>query len=292
MATGGFYDIDDGMTIVRCTMRGRLKKERRRTDLCVIGDRARFDPDHRVLEEVLPRTSVFSRRHPGRGGRYKEDVLVANLRTLQIVVAFGDPPMRPRLVDRFLCVAESNGLDACIVANKVDERRGDEGEETARILETYRRLGYTVTEVSAIHDRGLDPLRATIDDGISAFVGPSGVGKSSLLNALDPALSLRVAAISDSHGKGRHTTRVATLHPIGSGYLADTPGIREMGVWDLDLLTLDESFVEFRPFLSWCSFGDCSHLHEPGCGVREAVARGEISQARFESYAKLMKDDD
>lgn len=285
LATGGFYDVDTGAEVVRCTMRGRLKREKQKTDLCVIGDRVRFDPADQVMEEVLPRRTVFSRRHPGRGGQYKEDVLVANLDQLCAVFAYGEPPLRPRLLDRFLAIAEHNDLEAVVVANKLDQ----ESAETRRMLDGYEALGYPVLHVSAATGVGLEDFRARLNGRISALSGPSGVGKSSLLNALDAGLALRVAAVSGSHHKGRHTTRVATLHPVAGGYVADTPGIRELGAWDLPGGELDRCFVEMRPYLGSCSFGDCTHLHEPGCAVKQAVGSGEISPERYESYGRLME---
>ncbi|MFT5353708.1 MAG: ribosome biogenesis GTPase [Polyangiales bacterium] len=285
-AAGGFYDVCLHRTqeTHRCRLRGRLKQQKRRTDLIVIGDEVRVElGDEATVEEIFERRTVFSRRHPGRGGEHKEDVLVANLEVLFAVFAHGSPPFRPRLLDRFLVVAEHNNLEAVVIANKQDQRT----DETNALFAPYADLGYPIIETCATDGSELASLRAKLDGRIAAFVGPSGVGKSSLLNALDETLALRVGALSESHGKGRHTTRVATLHTLAGGFIADTPGIRELGAWELEPKDLDRCFVEMREFLGHCAFGDCVHHHEPRCAVKEQVGQA-ISEERYESYLRLL----
>lgn len=294
LATGGFFDVLTGQGVVRCRMRGRLKKERRKTDLCVIGDEVEVRVEEGgvgTLEEVLPRRSRFSRQQPGRGGaRFKEDVLVANLDQVVIVFSFGTPPLRPRMLDRFLVIAEHNHVEAVIVCNKVD---AETGPETRDLLESYRALGYRVLYTSARTGAGIDALGALLEGRLSALTGPSGAGKSSLINAIHPELDLRVGGTSDAHGKGRHTTRVATLHPLpGGGFVADTPGIRELGAFEIPKGELASCFPEMRPFLGRCAFRSCEHIHEPGCEVMAAVDRGEISEARYDSYTRLHEDEE
>ena len=283
-AAGGFYDVETETETVRCTMRGRLKRIKRRTDLCVIGDQVVIDGDERpTVEEILPRVRVFSRRHPGRSGAYQEDVLIANLDRLLIVFAHGDPPLRPRMLDRFLIICEHNDLEAIVIANKQDQQNA----ECSRIFDNCAALGYQIVKTSAKTGEGIEMLQSLLAGHISAFVGPSGVGKSSLLNAIDPELSIRVAETSESHGKGRHTTRVATLHPLAGGHVADTPGIRELGAWALPMNELDHCFVEMRPFLGQCAFGDCRHDPEPRCAVK-AMVGSAISEERYASYLRLL----
>ncbi|MEM6954602.1 MAG: ribosome small subunit-dependent GTPase A [Myxococcota bacterium] len=288
-AAGGFYDVRlDSGEVRRCTMRGRLKRERRKTDLCVIGDWVRVrDEKAPTLESIEERRNTFSRQHPGRGGKYREDVLVANLDRLYVVFAYGErPPMRPRLLDRFLVVAEQAGIPVTIVANKSDLNDG------ADPFAPYEALGYAVVRTRATGlDAEVSELRAAFEDGtVTAFVGPSGVGKSSLLNALEPSFTLRTGLVG-AHGKGRHTTRVATLHEACGGYVADTPGIRELGAFELDRQRLDRYFVEMRPFLGRCAFGDCVHDQEPNCAVKAAVGDA-ISPERYESYLRLLHGED
>ncbi len=292
-ARSGFFDVETTQGVVQCRLRGRLKKERQSADIAVVGDDVLIslgEDGTGALEEVRPRRSRFSRRQPGPSGRWKEDVMVANLDTLVAVFAFQSPTFHSRMLDRFLVIAEHNLIDAIIVANKVDLEQEPTMREELRV---YREVGYPLHLVSAKYGRGIDPLRAAILGKTAAFAGPSGAGKSSLMMALEPALSLKVGETSEAHGKGKHTTRSAELHPLsGGGYLVDTPGIRELGTWELPPSELASCFPEIRPFLDGCRFRDCSHLKEPACAVRAAVERGEVSEARFDSYQRLFAGDD
>lgn len=289
-STAGFVDIETERGTVRARLRGRLKKEKRYTDLCVIGDRVSvLVPEGRepTVEAVHNRKSVFSRQHPGRGA-HQEDVLIANLDLLVCVFSAGLPLMKTSLVDRFLAIAEANEIDAIVVLNKADE--DPEGvEECLELLEPHRALGYEIFVTSAEDGTGIDALRARIEGEISAFVGPSGVGKSSLLNRIEPGLDLRVGETSLVEGKGRHTTRVATLFPLsGGGYIADTPGIRELAAFDLDDRSIARAFRELREFAGDCAFRNCLHLEEPNCAVAAAVDEGRIDAGRYESYLKML----
>ena len=285
-STAGFIDVWMGGSVLRCRMRGRLKREPRSTDLCVIGDRvlvSKQDDGAHVVENVLPRQSRFSRRQPGRGPP-KEDVLVANLDQLMVTFSFDRPRFNARLLDRFLVIAEHQDIRPIIVMNKSDlQTDGDLAWRAA-----YDAVGYSVLLVSTVTGEGLEELKLTLRDKVSAFVGPSGVGKSSLINQLIPDLDVRVADVSSQHGKGRHTTRVATLYPLATGgFLADTPGIRELGAWALPMENLDRHFPELAAHRMECAFRGCTHVHEPNCAVRVAVERGEVDPDRYESYLRL-----
>ncbi len=287
----GQYWVHTDVGVIHCVLRGRLKKERRaRTDLAVIGDRVELslrdeEPGEGVIEALVERDNRFARRQPGGRGRYKEQVLVANLDWLFVVFSCAAPSFNPRLLDRFLVVAELDRIDVAIVANKVD-RGWDER------FEPYAELGYPVHRTSATTGAGIEALRERVGDGVTAFVGASGVGKSSLLNCLEPGLGAAVGEISETLDKGRHTTRVAELHPIASGgWVADTPGIRELASFELDKDRLDACFPEMRPHLGGCRFVDCAHLSEPDCAIRAAVAAGAISELRYESYIRIRDDE-
>ncbi len=297
-AQSGFFWVRTDSGVLRCVLRGRLKRNRVGSDIATIGDRVRLQPTiagEGAIEEVLPRRSKLARRAAGSRGMWKEDVLVANLDQLVAVFAVADPEPHLRMLDRYLVTAELNELDVIVVANKCDLR--SPGEAHA-LFALYQRIGYHVLYTSAARGDGVDTLRAGLEGNISALSGPSGVGKSSLLNAVQPGLALRtgsVTAAGANAGKGRHTTVAAELLPLGSpdapsGYVVDTPGIRELGLWQVPPAELDRGFREFQPLVDACFFQPCSHLHEPDCAVREAVARGEIDQARYTSYARLREE--
>ena len=294
-ARSGFYTIatDDG-DLVEARLRGRMKRERQSSDLAVIGDRVAVDrlPDGTgIIGSVEPRRRQFSRRQPGPRGTWREDVMVANPDLVLAVFACAHPDPNPRLVDRFLVVGEYNEVPVAIVANKVDLVGLPAARERFRAFE---RIGYDVIHTSAKETIGIETLRERLSGRISIVTGPSGVGKSTLLNTLQPGLHLDTAAVSEALDKGRHTTTHAELIPLGGpagGYVADTPGIRELGLWQIPPLELGRCFPEFRPFLNACAFNDCSHLHEPRCAVRAAVDDGAVSPDRYDSYRRMLTGD-
>jgi ribosome biogenesis GTPase len=299
--SGGSWRVRvDDASLVDATLRGRLKREpasdapRRdnggdRLKLAV-GDLVVVEQDTRgggawAICEILPRRSRLARRAPG--GAYGERIVAANVDQVVVVFAAAKPEPHVRMLDRFLVIAEANELAARIIVNKIDLV----GEaEAHKRFGAYERAGYPVNFTSTKRGDGLEAVRAMLDGRVSVFTGPSGVGKSSLLNALFAGLSLRVGEISASVNKGRHTTVGATMIPLpgeSGGYVVDTPGLREVGMWALQAEHLDNCFPELRPFTTRCRFADCTHTVEPGCAVKDAVERGEVSAERFSSYLKL-----
>jgi ribosome biogenesis GTPase / thiamine phosphate phosphatase len=289
-AQSGFFWVQTDEGVLECTLRGRLKKERQSSDIAVIGDAVevlKVAPKNGAIEAVLPRRSKLARRAAGTKGVWKEDVLVANLDQALLVFACANPDFHPRMLDRYLVLTEASELETVIVANKVDVV----GIERAReLFAIYERIGYTVIYTSTKLPLGIDELRAQLGGRISVVTGKSGVGKSSLLNAAQPGLGLATSEISEVVDKGRHTTRVAELIPLDlpeGGYVADTPGIRELGLWNFPLEELDWCFREFRPYLGECYFSGCTHTHEPDCAVRAALAADAIDLERYDSYVRL-----
>jgi ribosome biogenesis GTPase len=283
---GGFYDVHTSAGTLRCTLRGRVRKE-----LVARPERGVLAPGQRV--EVLPldaTTGVIEAvEQPPEAGALarargiRRQVLVANLDQVVFVFAVAEPTPRLDLLDRYLVIAEDADVAAAICFNKIDLGIPAHVEEAA---EQYRQIGYPVVFCSARTGQGLDSLRQLFAERITALAGPSGVGKSSLLNAMEPGLGLRVGQLT-SEGEGRHTTTSVQLYPFAGGYVADTPGARWVYAWQLDRNRLPALFPEFRPFLGDCRFDDCRHLDEPGCAVRAAVERGEIPGRRYESYWRL-----
>jgi len=295
-ATSGFYSVltDDGR-LLQAQLRGLLKKERQATDLAVIGDRVRVslaDASHPMIEHVEPRRTKFSRRQPGPRGTWKEDMLVANVDQVLVVFACADPMPHLRMLDRFLVVAEHNEVPAAVVANKVDLV----GLKMAiELFGPYERIGYPVLYASAREGIGVEELADQLAGRNSVVTGPSGVGKSTLLNAIQPGLRIETGEVSEMLHKGRHTTTSAELHALtgaSGGYVADTPGLRELGLWQIPPNELAWCFPEFEPFLGRCAFNDCRHLEEPRCAVLAAVADARISPERHDSYRRLLLNED
>jgi len=289
--TGGVWRVrtPDGAER-EAALAGRLKQEERGALKLAVGDHVTVAPDERGsgwrITAIEARTGVLARREPG--GRHGERILAANVDQVLVVFAVRNPEPHRRMIDRFLVIAEANDLRPHLVLNKVD--LAPSPEEIEALAAPYRAAGYPVHLTSAKRGDGLATLRAELHGRVTAVTGPSGVGKSSLLNALHPTLGLRTQEISASVNKGRHTTVGAKLIPLpdgDEGYLVDTPGLREVGMWGLPSESLDQCFPEFRPFLGECRFQDCRHDAEPGCAVREALGRGAVDGERYESYRKL-----
>ncbi len=287
----GFYHVylEDGREIV-CHPRGRLKKRRSdeiREDIIAMGDQVivSLQPDGKgAIEEVLPRTKALIRSAPSARGEYKQ-VLLANPDQIVLVFACAQPAPRLRMLDRFLVICEQQGIEVLIAANKVDLI----GEEKAQeMFALYSAIGYKVIFTSAKTGLGVSVLKKHLENKLSGLVGPSGVGKSSLLNAIQPSLGLAIKDVSEGTFKGRHTTVVRRVFPLDEGgFVADLPGIRMLSLWDIEPEELDGYFREIKPLVVDCQFSDCTHINEPGCAVKTAVSSGKVHPERYESYVRM-----
>jgi ribosome biogenesis GTPase len=293
-AQSGFFTVQTPAGPIVCQIKGRLRKERLDTDVVAAGDRVviKLSGDGSgQIAEVLPRTSVLSRRatitRPDDRRRV-EQVIVANPDQAVFVFACAQPAPHLRMLDRLLVAAEASHLRSIICANKVDLVSPEEAKE---LFGLYEDIGYEVLYTSAKTGAGVDALRERLMGKLSVLSGPSGVGKSSLLNAIQPGLGLLAREVSQATTKGRHTTVVPELLPVdGGGYVADTPGLRAIALWDVEPGELEAYFPDIRPFVADCEFSDCTHTHEPGCAVRAAVERGQIDPARYDSFLRLREE--
>ncbi len=297
-STGSWYDVrtDDGDDL-KARIRGRFRLdaiEIDETNPLAVGDRVVMvvgDDGTAIINQIEPRENQLSRRASGKRGSVREHVMVANVDRAWCVQSTFGPKVNPGFVDRFLVAAETRHIPAGLILNKADLLDGEPRAQEAIAFwqELYEDLGYPVLLTSTKSGLGVDAFRAALAGRISVVSGPSGVGKSSLLNAVEPGLGLKTSEIGERTQKGRHTTTFATLLEAGGGWVADTPGIREFGLWDLTPQELGGYFVEFRPFIPDCRFPDCTHAHEPGCAVQAAVDAEEITPERYGSYLAMLE---
>ena len=288
----GFYTVTTEAGIYTCHLRGRLKQGPRLGDVAAVGDWVRIElvsEGKAMIEEIEPRLRSLSRLDPSPRGNYQQ-IILANLDQAVFVFACAQPSPRLGMLDRFLVIAEKQGIPALIVANKVDLVGMDQARE---LFDHYLPLGYPLVYTSVQENRGIVALQEHLRGKISVMAGPSGVGKTSLLNAIQPGLGLAVREVSQITRKGKHTTVVRQLFPlVDGGYVADTPGLKALALWDVAPEEIDGYFPELRALVADCQFNDCTHMHEPGCAVREAVERGEVHPTRYTAYVRMRCGDE
>lgn len=286
---GSTYRVDTDAGEIIAVLRGRLKH--RDDDRVVAGDVVDLDhpPGGRAaIRGIHARRSLLARRAAGARSAGRAQAIAANVDQVVVVAAARDPEPNPRMLDRFLVIAESNALPAVLVVNKVDLN----GDTARRLEDRFRAAGYPVVPTSTRRPETINVLRGLLRGRASVLTGPSGVGKSSLVNALEPGRALRIGVISAKRGTGKHTTRAAVLVPlsIAGGYVVDTPGLREVGTWGVDPDALGACFPEFRPYLDRCRFDDCRHMGEPECAVRSAADQGLFDPDRLVSYTRIYEE--
>lgn len=288
-AQSGFFDVltEGNPSPIVCQLRGKLKQGRREGDLAAIGDHVAFthhQDGSGSIDEILPRKNMIDRLDPRPQGDYRQ-VLLANIDQAVFVFACAKPEPHARMLDRFLVISEKAGIPAIIVFNKADLV-----DETVFMQKFgyYREIGYPIYLVSAATGKGVSELRELMQNKLTSLAGPSGVGKSSLMNAMQPGLGVRVDNISDYNEKGKHTTNFRQLLPLeGGGWVADTPGWKSLALWDTYPEEIDAYFPEIAPLVENCRFSDCTHTHEPGCAVLEGVKQQKVTAQRYDSYLRL-----
>src|SRR5579883_893523 len=326
----GIYEVHTEQGVLRCTLRGKLKKSfaqsqavrslakaNPRYDKMVqqpkarraekreavaqatparlsVGDYVRLrrlDERTGMIEEILPRQSELARRDTGSNDKKAlQQTLLANLDQAVLVFATTQPEPHFGMLDRYLAICESAEIHPIICLNKADLPHEPYVEREA---ELYARLGYRVIWSSVITNQGIDELRELLRSHMTLFTGPSGVGKSSLVNAIEPGMAIKTGLISSATGKGRHTTTGSQLYPLsGGGWLADSAGIRALAAWNIPPEELASCFVEFRPYLGECEYSDCMHIEEEGCAIIQAVEDGVIDERRYRSYVRIYNDEE
>jgi ribosome biogenesis GTPase len=283
----GFYSVEVGDRVISARLRGRLKQGKAKGDLVAVGDRVAVveNPgEEAMIDSVEPRRRALVRRDPRPQGLY-EQVIVANPDQAMFMFACADPAPKLRMLDRFLVIAESQKIPTLIVVNKIDLLERNQVEE---MFAHYQTIGYPVLYTSAQLGDGIQEVRDALENKLTVIAGPSGAGKSTLLNAVQPGLDLRIKEIRQDTRKGKHTTVERYLFKLAfGGYVADTPGLKAVGLWDIQPEELDGYFPEMRNLVSQCKYGDCEHTNEPGCAIRAAVEAGQIHPERYESYKLL-----
>ncbi len=292
-STGSWYEVSTSSGRVSCKVPGRFRLTHKgETNPLAVGDQVlirTLDDSTGIIEEVLPRKNKLVRRAAGRRVGV-EHVIVANIDFAWVVQSTLLPKLNPGFVDRFLVMSEVYGIPAGLIVNKYDLVDDSIREPVEYWCRLYSDIGYRVLRTSAIAGDGIKTLKASLQDRMTVMAGPSGVGKSSLLNAIDPSLQLRTGEVSERTRKGVHVTTNAEIYRLAAGGLViDTPGIREYGIVDVAPEELGHYFVEFIPWLDECHYPNCTHDHEPDCAVIAAVDRGQITQERWASYLNILE---
>ncbi|MFR9602277.1 MAG: ribosome small subunit-dependent GTPase A [Rikenellaceae bacterium] len=296
-ATGSWYDVLHEGKTHKCRIRGRLRlKGARSTSPVVVGDTVSCEAEDETCETfvicgVEPRRNYIIRRASNLSK--ESHIIGANIDRALVVVTLFSPETPTEFIDRFLITCEAYKVPATILLAKIDLARGEQPEAVEEFSAVYRSAGYEVVEVSATQGIGLDRVREILFGHTTLISGNSGVGKSTLIKAIEPDLDIRIGEISSSHNKGKHTTTFSTMYPLThGGYIIDTPGIKGFGLLDIDDDELWHYYPEMMKYGAECQFYNCTHTHEPKCAVRDAVERGEIAYSRYESYLKILDEDD
>lgn len=294
-STGSWYEVltHDG-EVVNCRLRGQFRiKGIKTTNPVVVGDHVGFiieEDGCGYITELKPRKNYIDRKSTKLSKI--SHIIAANLDQAFLVVTLKEPRTSLGFIDRFLVAAEGFRIPTTLVFNKYDLYGDDEKEEIEELGRIYERIGYPSLCTSTVTGQGIDTLRELMAGKVSLFSGHSGVGKSALINRIDPTLNLKIGRISEVHSKGMHTTTFASMHRVAGGFIIDTPGVKEFGLIQYKPEEIRDYFPEIRQYNNQCRFSNCTHTHEPGCLVQEAVEQGEIAIHRYENYLNILNDND
>lgn len=292
-STGSWYEVSTERGMLTCRIRGRLRlKGIRSTNPVVVGDRVMVEPDGEssAIVEILPRHNYVIRRASNLSK--ESHIIAANIDRALLIVTLHSPVTAREFVDRFLVTCEAYRVPVTIVLGKADMLVGDYEAEAEEFEAIYGDAGYDIIRLSSTTGAGVEQIRELLKNRTTLVAGNSGVGKSTLVGYIDPTLDIRTGEISESHHKGKHTTTFSTMYPIEGGYIIDTPGIKGFGLIDIDSRELCRYFPEMMRLAPDCRFYNCTHTHEPGCAVRDAVEQGFVAWSRYESYLKILDEDD
>lgn len=291
-STGSYYDVrlDDGQVVADCRIKGKMRiDDIKSTNPVAVGDfvNIEIESNEGVIDEVLPRKNYVVRRSSNLSKQ--THILAANVDQALLVVTINFPVTTPTFIDRFLASAEAFGVPVVMVFNKVDRYDAQLREELQAFEQIYKDMGYDVIEISAKHDKGLEQVKERLKDKVSVIAGHSGVGKSTLINKIEPGLDLRTDDISETNNSGKHTTTHAEMHPFSfGGYIIDTPGIRGFGITGIERNEVAHYFRDIFKVSDDCQYNNCSHRHEPGCAVKLAVEEGRLAYSRYQSYINIV----
>ena len=285
--------MDTAQGRLSCRIRGRLRlKGIRSTNPVVVGDRVIVEPDGEssVIVGIVPRRNYIIRRASNLSK--ESHIIASNLDQALLLVTLHSPTTPREFVDRFLVTCEAYKVPVTIILGKADTLTDEHEAEAEEFTAIYEDAGYTVMRLSSVTGEGVDTIRAMLRERTTLVAGNSGVGKSTLVGSIDPTLDIRTGEISESHHKGKHTTTFSTMYPLEGGYIIDTPGIKGFGLIDIEGRELCRYFPEMMRLAPSCRFYNCTHTHEPGCAVTEAVKEGRVAWSRYESYLKILDEDD
>ena len=292
-STGSWYRVSTENGDIDCRIRGRLRlKGIRSTNPVVVGDRVVVEPDDEssAIVEILPRRNYIIRRASNLSK--ESHIIGANIDRALLIVTLHSPSTPVEFVDRFLVTCEAYNVPVTIVLGKADTLVGEHEAEAEEFTAIYHDAGYDIVRLSSTTGEGIDEIRELLKGHTTLIAGNSGVGKSTLVSTICPALDIRTGEISESHHKGKHTTTFSTMYRIDEGYIIDTPGIKGFGLIDIDSKELCRYFPEMMRLAPDCRFYNCTHTHEPGCAVQEGVKQGIVAWSRYESYLKILDEDD